>query len=339
MSSQKTSSAKLRLIVGLAIVIATVTLLVFAPVRQNRFLNWDDQSYVTQNDYVQGGLTKAGIVWAFTSSHSANWHPLTWISHMVDVALFGMNPTGHHTTNLVLPAVNAALLFLLVHTLTGSVWRSALVAALFAFHPLRVESVAWVAERKDVLSTFFGLLSLMAYTNYSKSKVEGRKSKVAYALAFLFLALGLMSKPMLVTWPFVMLLLDFWPLQRIPNVKTSATPHPTLSPTEAERANTWTRLALEKLPFLGLAVVSSIVTVMAQQRGGAVASLEHLPLGLRLQNAAVAYVEYLCNFFWPTNLSPIYQHPTHIELWRVQYDLAILSSVTELARTSRRHST
>ena len=178
MSSQKTSSAKLRLIVGLAIVIATVTLLVFAPVRQNRFLNWDDQSYVTQNDYVQGGLTKAGIVWAFTSSHSANWHPLTWISHMVDVALFGMNPTGHHTTNLLLHAVNAALLFLLVHTLTGSVWRSALVAALFAFHPLRVESVAWVAERKDVLSTFFGLLSLRRTLTIRsrRSKVESRRS-------------------------------------------------------------------------------------------------------------------------------------------------------------------
>lgn len=221
MTQPKTSPANKWLAPVLAITIAAAALLIFAPARNNDFLNWDDQSYVTQNDHVQGGLTVAGLAWAFTQSHSANWHPLTWMSHMLDVELSGLRPSGHHTTNLLLHAANAALLFLLLHRLTRSVWRSALVAAIFALHPLRVESVAWVAERKDVLSTFFGLLCLMAYGNYVSGiryQVPGKHQlspRSWYVATFLLLALGLMSKPMLVTWPFVMLLLDFWPLKRI----------------------------------------------------------------------------------------------------------------------------
>ena len=324
MTLANTSSGNVRLVVGLAITIATLTLFVFAPVRHNDFLNWDDQNYVTQNDHVRGGLTRAGITWAFTSSHSANWHPLTWISHMVDVEFFGMKPAGHHITNLLFHAANSALLFLLLRALTGSIWRSALVAVIFALHPLRVESVAWLAERKDVLSTFFGFLCLIAYGSYVKSKVEDRRSKLAYALAFTFLALGLMSKPMLVTWPFVMLLLDFWPLRRI-------------NPTAPDfRLSSLKPLILEKLPFFALMIASCVATVIAQQRGGAVASLEHLPVELRLQNAVVAYVEYLYKFFWPTNLLPIYPHPTQIGAGRIVLALALLTALTALAWAKRR---
>lgn len=301
-----------RLVVGLAIALAGLTLLLFAPVFHNDFLNWDDQSYVTQNDYVLGGVTAKGAVWAFTESHSANWHPLTWLSHMLDVSVFGLKPGWHHLTNACLHAINTALLFLVLCTMTGAVWRSALVAALFALHPLRVESVAWLAERKDVLSTCFGLLCLLAYGVYSNARRERRTAKRAYMLAFLFLALGLMSKPMLVTWPFVMLLLDFWPLERI-------------------QLSTLKRLLWEKVPFLALVLASSVVTVIAQQRGGAVASFEHLPLDLRLQNAVVAYAQYLAKFFWPANLSPVYPHPASVPIWQWIGATIFIAGLTLLA--------
>lgn len=328
MTQPKTSPANKWLAPVLAITIAAAALLVFAPARNNDFLNWDDQSYVTQNDHVQGGLTVAGLAWAFTQSHSANWHPLTWMSHMLDVELSGLRPSGHHTTNLLLHAANAALLFLLLHRLTRSVWRSALVAAIFALHPLRVESVAWVAERKDVLSTFFGLLCLMAYGNYVSGiryQVPGKhrfSARSWYVATFLLLALGLMSKPMLVTWPFVMLLLDFWPLKRI-EPSTFNIQLPALK-----------RLTVEKLPFFALVAVSSVVTLLAQKHGGAVASFEHLPLPLRLENAAVAYLEYLGKFFWPVNLSPIYPHPPNVPGWQWIGAAALLAGLT--AATWRR---
>src|ERR1051325_1328466 len=217
--------SKLR-VMAIALALGIATVLLYLPVRQFTFLNWDDLSYVSTNDHVRGGLTWQGIVWSFTHSHSANWFPLTWISHMLDCQIYGLNPAGHHLTNALLHAANAALLFLLLWKVTSAVWRSALVAALFALHPFHVESVAWISERKDVLSTFFALLTLMAYAKYVSEKFEIRNSKPEgnsrdkgqkrsvffYILALLFFALGLMSKPMLVTLPFVLLLLDFWPL-------------------------------------------------------------------------------------------------------------------------------
>ncbi len=190
-----------------------ITMAVYWPVRQFDFTNYDDTDYVTYNPAIQKGLTPAGVEWAFKTGHASNWHPLTWISHMVDCGLYGLKPGGHHLTNLLFHAANAVLLFLVLLQLTGATWRSALVAALFAWHPLHVESVAWVSERKDVLSTFFWLLTMFAYAKYAnESKIQGPRSKVYYGLALLCFALGLMSKPMVVTLPFVLLLLDYWPL-------------------------------------------------------------------------------------------------------------------------------
>ena len=310
---------------GIAAAVAIAVLLVFAPVRHNEFLNWDDQSYVTQNDHVRGGVTWDGIVWAFTSSHSANWHPLTWISHMLDCQLYNLQPGGHHITNVLIHSINAAVLFLLLWMLTHSTGRSVLVAVLFAFHPLRVESVAWLSERKDVLSLFFGLLALVAYARFTQSNIKNAKCKTPwYVAALILFAMGLMSKPMLVTWPFVMLLLDFWPLNRI---QSSSCQFATLKP-----------LLLEKLPFFALAAISCVVTVLAQQRGGAVASFEHLPLGLRLENAVVAYVEYLARFFWPGNLSPIYPHPTVLPGWKWAGAAALIVALTVGAWQLRRRS-
>ena len=211
--------------------------------------------------------------------------------------MFGLNPMGHHATNLFFHVMNSVLLLLLLWQMTGSVWRSAMVAALFALHPLHVESVAWVAERKDVLSAFFGILTLMAYGSYVKSKAEGRGSRAKYALALVLFALGLMSKPMLVTWPFVMLLLDFWPLNRVPSGGWQAT------------RETWRRLALEKLPFIVLVIVSSVVTMIVQKSGGAVTTAMNLPLEDRLANAVASYSKYLGKTIWPTDLAIFYPHP------------------------------
>jgi hypothetical protein len=304
----------------LAICLALLTTWVYLPARQNDFLNWDDQSYVTGNDYVKGGLTWPGIAWAFSQSHSGNWHPITWLSHMLDCQFFGLNPSVHHLVNVLLHATNAALLLLLLHQLTGSLWRSGLVAALFALHPLRVESVAWLAERKDLLAALFGILTLMAYATYAfRSKVEGRRSKVWYGVTLGLFTCGLMSKPMLVTWPFVMLLLDFWPLRRIPTKDGRW---------EMKDGKTLRRLAVEKIPFFVLTAGSCVLTFFAQRAGGAVQSMEVMPMGIRLENAVVSYVRYLGMFFWPANLFPIYPHPTQFVWWQIAGALVILLAVT-----------
>ena len=305
------------------VLLALVTLLVYLPVRHYAFVNFDDPDYVTENPMVQAGLTWSGCQWAFTTWHASNWHPLTWLSHMVDWQLFGLNAGGHHLVNVLFHATNAVLLFLLLLRLTSALWQSALIAALFAWHPLHVESVAWVAERKDVLSAFFGLLTLMAYVRYaqSRSKVEGRGSRADiavqaldsrllgaakrsgdgstrdYLLVLFFFACGLMSKPMLVTLPFVFLLLDYWPLQRLPDFEL--------------RISRWSRLVWEKWPFFALAAASCVVTFIAQKRGEAVVSLGGYPLSSRIANAAVAYGKYLFNSVYPVNLAVIYPLPIY----------------------------
>lgn len=265
-----------------------ITLAVYARTLTHDFINLDDPDYVTENGLVRQGLTAAGIKWAFTTGHASNWHPITWLSHMADVELFGMHPWGHHLTNVLLHAVNTVLVFAVFFRMTRAGWRSALLAAAFALHPLHVESVAWIAERKDLLSGCFGLLTLLAYVHY----VQGRR-RFWYAAALIFFALGLMSKPMLVTLPFVLLLLDWWPLDRLtPPASTGSIP--------------WTSIVLEKVPFLLLTAASCIITFQVQQAGGAVSSLQSVPVLARISNAALAYVIYLIKTVWPSDLSVIY---------------------------------
>jgi Flp pilus assembly protein TadD len=275
--------------VALCVVLGAVVIAVFFPATRNGFVNFDDNLYVTENPQVQQGLSWDGLAYAFRGTISANWHPLTCVSHMADCQFFGLNPWGHHLTSVLLHAADTVLVFLVFRLMTGAQWRSFALAGLFGLHPLRVESVAWVAERKDVLSTLFWLLTMLAYVNY-QSRVSSPKSKVWlwYGLALLFFALGLMSKPMLVTLPFALLLLDYWPLNRWP-------------------ARPWRALVIEKLPFFVLAIGSSLTTLFVQRQAGAVARV--LPLGARLGNAVVAYVRYLGKLFWPSHLCVAYPHP------------------------------
>ena len=266
-----------------ALLLALVTLLVYAPVSQYAFLNYDDDEYVTNNRMVEKGLTIAGVKWAFTAFAAGNWHPLTWVSHMLDCEIFNLDPGAHHLISALFHAVNSALLFVLLWRLTGKPRAAAFVAALFAWHPLHVESVAWISERKDVLSTFFALLSLLNYGKYVQEK-----HWPGYGLALLFFVLGLLAKPMLVTLPCVLLLLDYWPLKRF-----------------SLNAFPW-RLLFEKTPFFLFAAVSCVLTFRAQNEGHAVVSLHHYPLPDRLANAAVAAMRYLGKLVWPTDLAVIY---------------------------------
>jgi hypothetical protein len=289
-STSKQMTAKI------CLALAAITLLVYSPMLWHGFVNYDDPDYIINNPHVQAGLTWPGIVWAFQSGEASNWHPLTWISHMADCQMFGPNPAGHHLTSLLFHTANTLLLFLLLNRLTGALWRSAFVAALFAWHPLHVESVAWASERKDVLSAFFWMLTLLAYTRFANlSKVQSPKSKVFYVLALFLFACGLMSKPMVVTLPFVLLLLDFWPLGRF-------TIHDS-------RFTILSRLVLEKLPFFALTAASCIITFMVQR--GALWSAASLPFSFRLENAVMSYVRYLSKMFWPADLALIYPYPHH----------------------------
>ncbi|MFC1477940.1 tetratricopeptide repeat protein [Candidatus Margulisiibacteriota bacterium] len=309
------------------------TLLVYGQVLTHEFINFDDDRYIAENRHVQKGLTLENIKWAFTTFHASNWHPVTWLSHMTDIQLYGLNPAGHHFTNLLLHILNTLLLFFLLSRMTGSIWRSGMVAALFALHPLHVESVAWAAERKDVLSTFFMFLTIWAYVKYTGTKglrdkgTEGDVSRNPWYIASLALfALGLMSKPMLVTLPFVLLLLDYWPLNRIRNSDfgfRNSIPH------SAFRIPHYLSPFLkEKIPFLVLAAASGIVTFIAQQKGGAVGSMEYYSFILRMANALVAYAGYLIKMFWPFNLAVFYPHPGISPLWQIAGSIILLSGIS-----------
>ena len=310
---------------GICLLLAVVTLAVYWPAVYCNFLNLDDTYYFTANRHVQTGLNPANIAWAFTTRYASNWHPLTWLSLMLDAELFGTGPFGPHFTNLLLHAANTVLLFLLLRRLTAATWRSAVVAALFALHPLHVESVAWVAERKDVLSTFFGLLALLCYAGYARhmtgdtyrvTQTESIPSRVTchvsrfYWLALLFFALGLMSKPMLVTLPFVMLLLDWWPLGRMSRVEG--------------REPRVRRLVVEKIPFFLLSAASCVITYIAQQKGGAVVSLMRISLAGRIENAFVSYARYLGKTVWPSPLVVLYPHPIHWNTGLVVFSLLLV---------------
>ena len=319
--------------VGLGLVL--VTFLVYVRVLGCGFVDYDDPDYVTANPQVQNGLTVQGIIWAFSHVHSSNWHPVTWISHMLDCQLWGLNPRGPHLVNVGIHALNTLLLFLLLKRMTGTFWRCALVAGLFAWHPLHVESVAWISERKDVLSTCFGLVTLITYARYAEeSKVQSPKSKVFYGLALVFFALGLMSKPMLVTWPFVMLLLDYWPLQRVSSFKFSVsspgtTPASILNSDPSRAGPQLSTLVIEKLPFFGLAAVSGVVTFFVQKNSGAVSSLAQIPLTVRLENGVVSYVTYLARMFWPADLAVVYPYDP-VGTGKLMLAVLLLASVTGL---------
>lgn len=280
-----------RIFVGL--LLSVLTLAVFWPLLASEFVFLDDPEYVFENRGVISGLTWPGVRWAFTTGHAANWHPLTWLSHMVDVSLFGLKPAGHHATNLFLHTIAAILVLLAFEALTGSVGRSAWIAALFAVHPAHVESVAWISERKDVLSAVFWFATILAYVAWVRKRGAAR-----YALVFLLFVLGLMSKPMVVTLPVVLLLLDVWPLGRF---RDAVTPEPL--------GRLLGRRMVEKLPLFLLAIASSVVTLLVQRAGGAVRPLEAYPIGVRLGNAILAYVRYLRVAFWPTDLAVFYPHP------------------------------
>ena len=313
--------------IRLSLYLILVTHLAFFPVAGYPFLVYDDSRYVYENPMVRDGLSAAGFRWAWTTFRAANWHPLTWLSHMLDWQLFGNRPGMHHYTSLLLHLANAVGLFLVLRRMTGLNWRSALVAALFALHPLRVESVTWVAERKDVLSTFFGILTLWAYAGYTERPGIRRYLAVAAALT-----LSLLAKPMLVTLPFVLLLLDYWPLKRF------ATPGDADAPERHDgrgRGRLW--LLLEKAPLLMLSVASCIVTCVAQRAGGAVVSADQVPLKLRLENAVVAYVSYLRKMVWPNDLAILYPHPLdQLPLWQVLASGLCLLLLTALAVGLRR---
>ena len=256
-------------------ILALATFVVFWPVHNFQFVNFDDHVYITDNPYVCAGLTRIGTIWAFTTEHSSNWHPLTWLSHMLDCQLFNTDPGWHHIINLLFHIANTLLLFAVLSQMTGKIWQSAFVAALFALHPLHVESVAWVSERKDVLSTMFWFLTMIAYVCYVR-----HNRIISYLLTIVLFALGLMAKPMLVTLPFVLLLLDYWPLERFGK-------------------KTLYHLIFEKIPLFVLSAASCIVTVIVQRSGGALESTEAIPLNFRIANAVVSYAKYIQKTFWP----------------------------------------
>jgi tetratricopeptide (TPR) repeat protein len=278
-----------------SLLIAAVVLAAYWPALQCGFINYDDPAYVTANPSVQSGVNWHGIKWALTTSHAANWHPLTWLSHMIDFELYGLNPLGHHLTSLLFHTANSVLLFLLLNKMTGAMGRSAFVAAIFALHPLRVESVVWVSERKDVLSAFFGILTIWSYF-----KFEITKRRFFFVLSLLLFALGVAAKPMLVTLPFVLVLLDYWPLKR---------------------AISW-RLIAEKIPFLVLAAACMVITFLVQNP-----SMENFPAGARWANVPVAYARYLSKFFWPFHLSFFYSYRAW-SLWDVAGATLLLALVS-----------
>jgi protein O-mannosyl-transferase len=307
----------------LALWLALATLALYSPVLRHDFVNYDDDIYVTANPHVQAGLSWANLKWALASPVNNNWHPLTVLSHMLDCQLYGLNPGGHHLTSILLHALNTALVFLLLRRLTGAVWRSLTVAALFGWHPVHVESVAWIAERKDVLSACFGLLSIYFYARYAAPGRVDRKSQIAnYLLSLLCLALGLMSKAMLLTWPFVLLLLDYWPLNR--------------GAGREAWGSRWRQLVWEKVPFFALTAAVGIVTFAVQKRGGALDVGETLSLGARAGNALVSYCRYLGKLCWPTGLEVFYPHPGLWPLAAVLLAGGLLTGLTALVVWQRR---
>ena len=292
--------------------LAAITLVSFSRLFKCDFVNYDDPIYVTQNPHVKE-FSFRSLLWAFNIGYSSNWHPLTWMSHMLDYRLWGMNAAGHHATNLLLHLASVLLLFLILARMTRSVWRSFFVAALFGIHPLHVESVAWIAERKDVLSTLFWMLTLGAYVLYSEK--PGWKRYLTVAALY---ALGLMAKPMLVSLPLALLMLDYWPLRRLKSAGI-------------------TRLIVEKAPLFVLAAASCVLTMIAQNRSNAASSLELLPLGMRISNIVVSYAAYVEKMLWPRNLAVFYPHPyATLPIWKIAMSASVLMLVSLMVARERK---
>src|SRR6266481_6341689 len=333
--SHGTTFERLDLLILLGL--AVVTLGIYAQLIGHRFTTLDDPTYIQENPMVNRGVTLAGLAWAFTTFNAGNWHPLTWIAHMIDSQFFGTIAGGHLLVNALIHAANTLLLFWFLLRTTHARWSSALVAALFALHPLHVESIAWAAERKDTLATFFGLFSLIAYTRY----VETRSRKW-YTWTAVTLALGLLAKPMLVTWPFVMLLLDCWPLRRLADVKSkeyrrSASHPPSLRSGAASReaAARIASLVREKLPLFLIIAASAVITFLAQSYERAVRTFADAPIALRLSNALVSYAKYLLLTFWPNDLA-VYYPFAGIPAWQVIGAAFLLIGITVFCVSQRR---
>jgi len=299
----------------ICIALAVATFVAFEGVRNNSFVNYDDGLYVTDNVHVHEGLYARSILWAFTSRDASNWHPLTWISHIIDCAYFGPNPAGHHLVSVGFHIANVILLFLILKGATGAIWPSAFVAAVFGLHPLAVESVAWVAQRKSVLSTFFWFLTIAAYLRYSQ-----KPGVLRYLIVMFLFAAGLLSKPTLVTLPFVMVLLDYWPLNRIGNPQFSIL-----------------HSLYEKLPLIVMSAALCVVTYMAQAKGDSVSDIITVPLIFRAENILVSYIKYIGMIFYPTSLSVFYPFDLHrLAVWKTGGCLLLLVLVSSLAIVLRR---
>ena len=293
------------------------TLFVYWQVSKYDFVDFDDNEYVYDNRHVQGGFTLENIKWAFTTNTASIWHPLTWLSHMLDYQFYGLNPGRHHLINLLFHIVNTLLLFFVFRKMTGQLWQSAFIASLFALHPLHVESVAWISERKDVLSTFFWMLTMWSYIWYVQHPGINK-----YLLVLLFFILGLMAKPMLVTLPFVLLLLDYYPLYRFQKSTES---------NKSLQRSTVFRLVLEKIPLFVLVAMASAVTFYAQKHGGAVASLDAIPIQSRIANALVSYINYILKMIYPSHLAVIYPHPVIFPWWQITGACFLLLCISFLA--------
>jgi tetratricopeptide (TPR) repeat protein len=312
------------------LVLVVLTLVSYAPIARNHFIAFDDANYIFMNPHIQPGLTWETLKWSFTTLGGGNWHPLTWCSHALDYQLFRINPVGHHYVNLLFHAANAVLFFLLLVNATGAPWPSWFVAALFALHPINVESVAWAAERKNVLSMFFFLLALLVYDRYGRSEMSReiavssggagtKRSLLLFSAVAVLFAFGLMAKPQIVTLPFVLLLWDYWPLRRFTlSGELSAVDRKT------GQSSFWP-LVWEKWPLFVLAAADAIITVIAQRAGNAVRTVSQVPLSARLENAFVSYVRYIGKVFWPSPLAPLYPHPGNsLPLWQVAGSITLL---------------
>jgi protein O-mannosyl-transferase len=306
----------------ICVLLGILILLVYWKIQYHEFVNYDDGRYITKNKHIKD-FSKENFIWAFTKSHSANWHPITWLSHMLDFRLYGLNPKGHHLTSLVLHIANSLLLFLVFARMTGAIWQSCFIASLFAFHPINIESVAWAAERKNLLSTFFWFLTMWAHIHYVQKRNLAR-----YSMVFLFFSLGLMSKAMLVTLPFVLLLLDYWPLKRfeITHQKIFSSDE---KKSHIENKNKILNSIFEKIPLLFLVIGSCIVTLSAQKLAGAIVSIESISSTTRISNALVSYLGYLEKMIWPKNLSVFYPYPIEeLYVWKGLVSGFVLTGIT-----------
>ena len=338
-------ATSLRWAVLLSFLLALFTIALYAPVQSHPFVNYDDDVYVTVNDHVKAGLSWQTVTWAFTSYDAANWHPLTWLSHAADYQWFGDDPAGHHDINLLLHAINVVLLFWVLLRATGFVGRSCMVAALFAIHPINTETVVWIAERKNLLSMMLFLLALGAYHWYATTPSTGapkadQPRRLLRYLAVVFLyALAVMAKPQVVTFPFVLLLWDYWPLQRVSFPSSPGVPQVWRLPDLGARATSNKRwlsfLLLEKIPFLLMSAASALLTVQAQREGGGFNP--DYTLFVRCENAAVSYVRYIGKAFWPAHLAPMYPHPgTSLKLWQAAAAQLVLVAISALVIRARR---